>query len=46
MKTQAYAADRRHRSDEVVGRVKFNLKKEKPIQMVGTRMKNVDLSTF
>ena len=33
MKTQVYAADRRHRNEEVGGRVKFNLeiKKKKKI---------------
>jgi hypothetical protein len=46
MKTYAYTADRRHRKDEVGGRVKFNLKKEKLIQMLGTRMKNVELTQF
>jgi hypothetical protein len=47
MKTQAYAADRMHRKEEVGRKVKFNLKitKEK-IQMEGTRMKNAELSTF
>jgi len=45
MKTQVCGADRRHRNEEVGGRVKFNLKK-KTIHMVGTRMKKAEMSTF
>jgi len=47
MKTQVYAADRRHRNEEVGGRVKFNLKiKLKKIHMLGTRRKNAEMCTF